>query len=56
MINMSLGILVAMTLTFSKATRQFHGQGCNAFNGLLYIGYAINDLKMHNNMAIPFFT
>ena len=32
MFNMSLGILVAMALALSKATRQFHGLGCNAFN------------------------
>ena len=40
MFNMSLDIRVAMALTLSKATRQFHGQGCNAFNGLLYIVFA----------------
>ena len=31
---------MAMALAMSKATRQFHGQGCNDFNGLLYIVYA----------------
>ena len=40
MFNMSLGILVAMALALSKATRQFHGPECNPFNGLLYIVYA----------------
>ena len=31
---------MAMALTLSKATRQIKGQGCNDFNGLLYIVYA----------------
>ena len=36
--------------------RVMYSTGCTSLSGISHINQGINDLKMHSNMAIPFFT